>query len=279
MMRRLCCVLFLFGCGDDAGPQSPMTEAGSGTSAVDSSGGGGNETSATTESGDDSSGSTSGDAESGTDDSASTDESASDSASDDGPVELYRGPVDGGSVPGWDPDAPRPLVMLGRMGDDWIATLARVDATGGLSDNAAEEIVVWGFEAEPTVLYDGPVGGALADWDPSAPIPLVMMGHDAADESWVSTLASIAPDGTLSENVADRIIVWGWTGAEPSAPQPRYDGPIDGAVLPGWNARDPAPIVALGTPGFDLWIATLVRIAPDGTLSDNLAMSLRVWGW
>jgi hypothetical protein len=277
-MRSVIPILVVLSCGGPAAPASSETSGSAATGTDDGDTGAPAETSEGA--GSSATGSSDG-ADTEIDDASSGTASGegSDSAGGDGPVELYRGPVDGGIVPGWDPDAPRPLVMLGREGDEWVATLARIDGGGALSDNFAEEIVVWGFTVDPTVLYDGPVGGVLDGWDPAAPIPLVMMGHDGADGSWVATLASIAPDGALSDNFADRIVVWGWAGAEPSAPDLRYEGPVAGGTLPGWNTDDPAPIVALGTPGFELWIATLVRIAPDGALSDNVATEIRIWGW
>ena len=203
---------------------------------------------------------------------------ASDTAGGTGPTELYRGPVVGGSIPGWDPDAPRPLVMLGRDADDWVATLARIGPDGALSDNVTEEIIVWGFAADPPLLYEGPVAdGSIDGWDPASPSPMVMMGRQGVD--WVATLATIEPDGAIGDNFAEEIKVWGWTGVEPSAPTLRYEGPVAGGTLDGWDASAPEPLVVLGTPGFDLWVTTLVRIADDGALSDNVAMSLRAWGW
>jgi hypothetical protein len=88
----------------------------------------------------------------------------------------------------------------------------------------------------------------------------------------------IAVDGHL-DNVADRIIVWGWSGLELGAPVLRYEGPVASGMLRGWSSADPDPLVMLGTPGLGLWFATLARIAPDGTLSDNVTTDLRIWGW
>ena len=207
---------------------------------------------------------------------------ATDTAGELGPVELYRGPVDGGSLPGWDPDVPRPLVMLGRQGQDWIATLAAIDETGALFDNVAEEIIVWGWDDTPPLLYDGPViGGAIPDWSVDDPFPVVMLAQQTGTTSWATTLALIGPDGVLDQNLAERIVVWGWPTATPGAPTSRYAGPVDaGAVLRGWNPDAPEPLVMLGRfPGEDMWVATLARIAPDGTLSDNVTTELRVWGW
>lgn len=194
---------------------------------------------------------------------------------------LYEGAVVGGVVPGWDPDAPRPLIMLGSLLDQWIVTLARIDTDGSLSDNTAQQIIVWGWEQEPPLLYDGPVvGGAIPSWSASDPTPVVMMGYDQTDGSWVSTLASIAADGSLGDNVADRIIVWGWSDAALGAPDPRYSGPIAGGVLPGWDPGAPDPLVMLARfAGADTWQSTLVSIGPGGELRGNVADELLVWGW
>jgi hypothetical protein len=184
-------------------------------------------------------------------------------------------------VPGWDPDDPRPLVMMGRMGTDWLATLARLGDDGALSENAADEIVVWGWAEAPPLLYDGPVGGLVPDWDPTHPIPLVMLGHRESDGAWWSTLSTIAPDGATGTNVADRIVVWGWPDATPGAPTEVFAGPLDGnAVVPGWDADAPAPLVMMGTfTGTGIWQSTLARIDAGGRLSDNLATDIVVWGW
>jgi len=199
-----------------------------------------------------------------------------------GPIELYRGPVVGGSVPGWDPDDPRPLVISGRQGADWIATLARIDDDGMLSDNVAEELIVWGWDTTPPQLYDGPViGGAIPGWSADAPIPVVMFGRMELDGSWVATLASIAPDGSLGDNLADRIVVWGWPAGTLAAPTLQYEGPVDAsAVLPAWDPDAPVPLVMLGRLArTTTWQSTLARIGPGGELSENLATELRVWGW
>lgn len=214
--------------------------------------------------------------------STDTVDDATDTAGVPGPVELYRGPVVGGGLPGWDPEAPRPLVLLGRQGDDWVATLAGIDENGGLFDNAAEEIVVWGWDDAPPLLYDGPViGGAIPGWDPSDPFPVVMLAQLNGATSWYATLAQIGADGSLDQNAAERIIVWGWPDTPAGAPTPLYAGPVDGnAMLPGWDPDVPEPLVMLGKlPIIELWVSTLARISPDGTLSDNASTELRVWGW
>jgi hypothetical protein len=277
-MGRWLVVFALVGCGEAPGPVNDASDS-------ESRG----ETDAGASSGDpagtDAAGSTSGasvsEATSSDRGTTSADSATSTGESDTqggvGPVELYRGPVDG-TVPGWTHDDPRPLVMMGRQADEWVATLARIDASGALSQNTAEEIIVWGFAVDPPVVYDGPVGGTLDGWSPGAPEPVVAMGYRESDDSWFATLLSIAPDGSIGDNVADRIVVWGWSGAEPSAPMLAYTGAV-GGQLDAWNARAPDPIVALGTPGFEVWLATLVRIAPDGTLSDNTATEIRIWRW
>jgi hypothetical protein len=198
-----------------------------------------------------------------------------------GPVELYRGPVAGGLVPGWDPDNPRPLVMMGRLGSDWVATLARLGDDGALSENTAEEIIVWGFDTPPPLLYDGPVGGTIPNWDSQSPTPVVMLGHRDSDGAWWSTLSTIAPDGAVGDNASDRLVVWGWPGGTPGEPGVAYDGPLDAnAAVSGWNADDPPPLVLMATfTGTGIWQATLARISSDGSLSDNLANEIIVWSW
>ena len=281
-MRLPWCLLVVLACGAEPTPGSGTDTESSAASDSDASGVSDPDSDSESDSGpatdsDSSTGSVS-DSGSDADTSGSGATSESDSGGDAGPVELYRGPVDGGSVPGWDPDNPQPLVMMGRQGDEWVATLARIAADGSLSDNTAEEIIVWGFAIDPPELYDGPVTeGSIDGWDPDDPPPLVMMGQQG--DEWVATLASIQPDGTLGDNVAERIIVWGWSPADPGVPSLRYEGPVGGGSLDGWDADNPDPLVMLGTPGLDIWLATLIRIAADGSLSDNFAASVKIWGW
>jgi len=293
MIHRVALVLglgcALGGCGDDgpAGPDDASVDGSldaSGDASADASAGENSTTSASadastgsdTEAGDDADASTS----QGDDATAGDTADGTDTSAGDGPIELYRGAVIGGAVPGWDPDDPRPLALLGRQGTDWIATLARIGDDGALSDNVAEEIIVWGWDAAPPLLYDGPlVGGAIPNWSADDPMPVVMLGRLDLDASWVATLASISPEGALGDNFADRILVWGWPPATPAAPELRYTGPIDdGAVLRGWDPDAPTPLVLLGRMG-DTWQSTLVRVGADGRLSDNFAEELRVWSW
>jgi hypothetical protein len=294
MVHRVALVLALAlastGCGDDepSGPADASAEDGpaDASSAENDDSGSVTADASASESASADDASDDGDASDDASDTTASHTSASDTAdgtdtsAGGGPVELYRGDVIGGEIPGWDPDDPRPLVLLGRQGADWIATLARIGDDGALSDNIAEEIIVWGWDAAPPLLYDGPlVGGTIPNWSADDPTPVVMLGRLELDASWVATLASISPEGALGDNFADRILVWGWPPATPASPELRYVGPIDEtAVLRGWDPDAPAPLVLLGRLG-ETWQSTLVRIAADGRLSDNIAEELRVWGW
>jgi len=187
---------------------------------------------------------------------------------------IYDGPVSG-PLPGWDPASPVPLIALGQAAGStaWNTTLVRIAADGTLSDNVAARILIYAFEGDPPdLIFDGPVGGRLPSWDPAAPLPLVMMGCQGTD--WVLALARIAPDGTLSDVIVDRLLVWTWSSGGPGV---LYSGPIDGAVIP-WNAASPEPLVMGGALGGS-WFATLARIDEDGSLADNLAETITVWGW
>jgi hypothetical protein len=273
-------LLLAVACGDDASvtSESGLTSHSSGAVATSTAGettaGSGPTTAGSTTAG---SGPTT-----AIDDGASTGVDPSDDTGAMGtPIVLYEGPVVGGVVPGWDPDAPRPLIMLGQLLDQWIVTLARIDGDGSLSDNVAQQIIVWGWEQAPPLLYDGPViGGAIPSWSADDPTPVVMMGYDAANATWVATLASIAADGSLGDNVSDRIIVWGWSDAALGAPDLRYSGPIAGGELPGWNPGAPEPLVMLARfSGEATWQSTLVSIGPGGELRGNVADELMAWGW
>ena len=281
-------MLVLLGCGGsndgtDAGAtDAPGSSASEGSEASSDSASSESTASETSSAGSSSTAaSTSGDA------SSSTTQDPTDSGGSDtvggglGPIELYRGPVTGGSVPGWDPDNPRPLLMMGRLGNDWVATLARLGDDGALSDNAAEEIIVWGFETAPPLLYDGPVGGTLDAWDASDPTPLVMLGFRESDGAWWSTLSTIGPDGATGTNAADRIIVWGWPDGDPTRPAIAYAGPLDAnAVVSGWDENNPEPLVLMGTfTGTGIWQSTLASVSPSGELTENLANEIRVWSW
>jgi hypothetical protein len=134
------------------------------------------------------------------------------------PPRLYEGAFVGGTIPGWSADDPTPVIMIGRAtGDDtWIATLAAIGPGGELMETLVDEVIVWGWPAgtpgAPASLYDGPVDGtgAVPGWDADAPRPLVMAGRGDASDVWRSTLASVAQNGVLGDNVSAQLVVWGW---------------------------------------------------------------------
>lgn len=281
-LRTLVIVAVLSACGDKSSGTTGASGSGDSSESTVASGSGSADESTGASDDTDASGGQSG-SESADSTSTATDSTAegTETAGALGPVELYRGPL-GGVLPGWDPEVPRPLVMLGRQGEDWIATLAAIDETGVLFDNVADEIIVWGWDEAPPLLYDGAVtGGAVPEWSFEDPFPVVMLARQAGTTSWAPTLAQIGPDGELDQNLADRIVVWGWPPATTGAPTSRFAGPLDAeAVLPGWDPDAPEPLVMLGRfQGEDIWLTTLARIAPDGTLSDNVTNELRVFGW
>jgi len=180
-----------------------------------------------------------------------------------------------GPLPAWDPSSPVPLVALGQSAGStsWYATLLRIAPDGALSENTAARVLVFGFEDDPPELvYDGTVGGRMTGWDPLDPIPIAMMGRVGND--WTMALARISSDGTLSDVIVDRLVVWAWRSGRPNV---RYSGP-PGGMLSGWNAASPQPLVLGGKLGAD-WFVTLARIDEDGTIAENVAESLIVWGW
>jgi hypothetical protein len=197
-------------------------------------------------------------------------------ASTSGPAPLWDGPVSG-PLPGWDPSVPIPLVAIGQPSgsSSWYATLVRIAADGTLSENLAERILIFGFDDDPPALiYDGPVGGQLPNWNSAAPIPLVMMGRIESQDAWTLALAEIASDGTTSGIVVDRLVVWGWRTGGPTL---LYQGPVPG-TLPGWDAALPSRLVMGGALNGS-WYVTLARVDADGTLAENLSETLTVWGW
>jgi hypothetical protein len=192
-----------------------------------------------------------------------------------GPQLLYDGPV-GGKLPGWDPAAPIPLVALGEVaaGTFWMTLLSIAD-DGTLGDNLSPRVLVWGWPsaADAAQVYDGPVGGTLPAWSATAPAPLVALAGTSAGGPWTMTLLHVADDGALSQNVAERVLVWELT----SAGAPAYDGPV-GGIMPGWSGASPIPLVAHGQatapPG---WWMTLLQVGPNGALSQTVAPRVIVW--
>ena len=164
-----------FACGDDGGEASTSTLT-QGATGVSATADDGETTPTTTDPAETTTGP--GTTTQTTADDGSTDLDSADTSdtgvSGAGPIVLYEGPVVGGTIPGWDPDDPRPLIMLGQLLDQWIVTLARIDADGSLSDNTAQQLIVWGWQQEPPRLYDGPVvGGSLSlKAPPFPPVPL-----------------------------------------------------------------------------------------------------------
>jgi hypothetical protein len=195
---------------------------------------------------------------------------------------LYDGPV-GGQLADWNSASPYPLVALGKAGSDWYLTLLDIAADGTLGNNVAERVVVWGWPpgtaGAPSLLYDGPVGGTLSGWDAAVPLPLVGLAGPAAPSTWQMTLLLVHPEGTLTDNVAERVVLWGWHGMDPGAPSIRYDGPV-GGLLPGWNASAPEPLVAGGeSSAVGSWWMTLCSLATNGTIGDNVSDRIVLWGW
>lgn len=195
---------------------------------------------------------------------------------------LYDGPV-GGQLAGWDHAAPWPMVAMGQSSDTWLLTLLDVAPDGTLGNNVANRVVVWGWPpgtvGAPATLYDGPVGGVLPGWDSDGPIPLVAMGGPASPATWQMTLLQLESDGTLTANVAERVVLWGWASADPGAPSIRYDGAV-GGQLAGWSSGTPEPLVAGGeATALDSWWMTLCSLGPDGTIGDNLSNRIVLWGW
>ena len=63
----------------------------------------------------------------------------------DGPQLLYDGPEAGATVPGWNPDAPRPIVSFSRSaGATWSTLVIRLTPDGELTGDA-ERLVLWGW--------------------------------------------------------------------------------------------------------------------------------------
>ncbi|GAC1600543.1 MAG: hypothetical protein NVS3B20_21710 [Polyangiales bacterium] len=200
---------------------------------------------------------------------------------------LYSGPVAGGRLKDWAADSPYPLVVLASRtasSQDWQASLVSVHDDGALGENVAEKVRVYGWpigaSGAPNPLYDGPLDSKarVPAWNDADPRPLLAMGRISASGDWVATLLQIGADGSMSNNAAERLIVYGF-GASP--PMKLYDGPASTARLPAWSSDAPRPFITVGRTASvgPTWQMTLGTVAKDGALTDVFVERLRVWGW
>jgi hypothetical protein len=59
-----------------------------------------------------------------------------------------------------------------------------------------------------------------------------------------------------------------------------YAGPVADAVIPGWSASAPRPLmVEAYLASSSTWWVSIARIAPGGQVSEIIADEVRIWGW
>jgi hypothetical protein len=93
-------------------------------------------------------------------------------------------------------------------------------------------------------------------------------------------MARILADGTVTDIIAQDVKIWGWAPADPCAPDLQYDGAMSSAVVPGWSAAAPRPLIVEANQSIATdWFVSMARIHADGSVSDILADTVKVWGW
>src|SRR5579859_650083 len=129
----------------------------------------------------------------------------------------------------------------------------------------------------PALVYDGPPGGTIPGWNPAAPVPLVLYGTQNAGNAYF-TSAHVESNGAIDGIVVDHVTAWAWSGGGPSL---LYHGPLAGAVVPGWNAASPRPLLCYsrqnGVAGGTAVASGLIHA--DGTMGNIVADEIWIWGW
>ncbi len=135
----------------------------------------------------------------------------------------------------------------------------------------------------PILLYSGPrdAGAVVPGWNPDSPRPLVVYAKYSTGPVWYVSMAEVSPEGVVGGMVTDVVRFWGWDDLSPDAPSILYEGRLDsGAVIPGWNASAPFPIIALTRySGTQTWYVSMLEVAADGLVSGPVTDEIVVWGW
>jgi hypothetical protein len=191
-----------------------------------------------------------------------------------------RGPVvdgpPGSRVPGFDSANPSPLIILAHrvQPDAWVVALVDIATDGTLSGIVNYDRIRAFQPAGTTLLVDAAYPGArLSSWNPSSPVPLVMLARRSGQSVWTTAIAQILDDGTVTgiTNV-DRVRVW-----RVNASAPFHDGPLPASV-PAWNPSAPAPLL-LGASRTQMpgWILGIAAIYPDAHIGDIVVDRLVGW--
>jgi hypothetical protein len=193
---------------------------------------------------------------------------------DGGPV--VDGPP-GSRIPSFDSANPGPLIILAHrvQPDAWVVALVDIATDGAISGIVNYDRIRAFAPSSVTLLADAAYPGArLSSWNPSSPVPLVMLARRSGQTVWTTAIAQVLDDGTLTgiTNV-DRVRVW----RVDNAPAPFHDGPLP-ATVPSWNASAPAPLI-LGASRTQMpgWIIAIAAIYPDAHIDDIVVDRLVGW--
>jgi len=183
----------------------------------------------------------------------------------------------GSRVPGFDSANPAPLVILAHrvQPDAWVVALVDIATDGTLSGIVNYDRIRAFQPSSVTLLADAAYPGArLSSWNPSAPVPLVMLARRQGQSVWTTGIAQILDDGTVTgiTNI-DRVRVW----RVDNAPAAFHDGPLP-ANVPAWNASAPAPLI-LGASRTSMpgWLIAIAAIYPDAHVGDIVVDRLVGW--
>ncbi len=184
----------------------------------------------------------------------------------------------GSRIPSFDSANPAPLIVLARRVQPaaWVVALVDIASDGTVGGIVNYDRLRVFQPTRTTLLVDAAYPGArLSSWSPSAPVPLVLLARRSGQSTWVTGIAQILDDGTITgiTNI-DRVRAW----RVDDVPAPFHDGAVATAVVPSWNAAAPGPLL-LGAsrtamPG---WIIGIASITADGHLGDIVAD--RIVGW
>lgn len=136
----------------------------------------------------------------------------------------------------------------------------------------------------PELIYKGScIATTLADWDPSAPWPLLSFSLNG-DKFSVNKVHVDDAKKELSCAEAGTAFVWGWKSAA-NAPEVVFDLPTAGSgteelltKLDGWNESAPWPIIAMARSGGVWTTQGIYAVGADGSVSmTSSADRIVVW--
>lgn len=220
------------------------------------------------------------DATSSSDASVGVDAAADDGGASVSAAELvYDGPLDGNArIPGWDANAPKPLISASLAGSGWFYGGARIEADGAITNLSTDRVRAW-VVSGAAIIYDGPLdaNARVPGWNAVAPNPHLLLAQLTDSTAWVVSGSSVDDSGSLGGLVTDRVVVWSWTS---DAPVLAADAMLGSARISPWDTSAPPPLVIFVRQDNNaLWYTQLAQVDADGVIGGVVADRARAWSF